>query len=396
LTGYYRRFVKGYATIASPLTDLLKKEAFKWNAAATQAFDKLKVAITTAPVLALPQFSIPFTIETDASGTGVGAVLSQLGHPIAFFSKKMVPRMQKKSAHTRELFAITEAIAKSRHYLLGHKFIIRTNQKSLRSLMDQALQTPEQQAWLHKFIGYDFTIEYKPGKDNVAADALSRVCVMALSTPEVKLLDELKKGTEKDNSLQNILNNISTGQEQKFVHKDGLVYYKSRIVVPDDTHLKTKILLEFHSSPICGHAGIARTLARISAQFFWPQMKQEIKDFVQQCLICQQAKHDTRAPAGLLQPLPIPEQVWEDVAMDFITGIPPSHGYTVIMVVIDRLTKYSHFSPLKVDYNSKTVVETFMKTVVKLHGVPKSIISDRDKVFMSKFWKDLFQLQALL
>jgi hypothetical protein len=125
-------------------------------------------------------------------------------------------------------------------------------------------------------------------------------------------------------------------------------------------------------------------------------MKQEIKDFVQQCLICQQAKYDTRAPAGLLQPLPIPEQVWEDVAMNFITGLPTSHGYTVIMVVIDRLTKYSHFSPLKVDYNSKIVAETFMKTVVKLHGVPKSIISDRDKVFMSKFWKDLFQLQALL
>jgi hypothetical protein len=144
LTRYYRRFVKSYATIASPLTDLLKKEAFKWNAAATQAFDKLKVAITTAPVLALPQFSIPFTIETDASGMGVGAVLSQLGHPIAFFSKKMVPRMQKQSAHTRELFAITEAIAKFRHYLLGHKFIIRTDQKSLRSLMDQALQTPKQ------------------------------------------------------------------------------------------------------------------------------------------------------------------------------------------------------------------------------------------------------------
>jgi hypothetical protein len=123
-------------------------------------------------------------------------------------------------------------------------------------------------------------------------------------------------------------------------------------------------------------------------------MKQDVKEFVQKCLICQQAKHDTRAPAGLLQPLPIPEQVWEDVAMDFITGLPPSHGYTVIMVVIDRLTKYSHFSPLKVDYNSKNVAEAFMKTIVKLHGVPKSIISDRDKVFMSKFWKDLFQLQG--
>jgi hypothetical protein len=153
-------------------------------------------------------------------------------------------------------------------------------------------------------------------------------------------------------------------------------------------------LLEFHFSLIGGHAGITRTLARVSAQFFWPNMKQDVKEFVQKCLICQQAKHDTIAPTGLLQPLPIPEQVWEDVAMDFITGLPPSHGYTVIMVVIDRLTKYSHFSPLKVDYNSKNVAEAFMKTIVKLHGVPKSIISDRDKVFMSKFWKDLFQLQG--
>ncbi|PNX93203.1 hypothetical protein L195_g016354 [Trifolium pratense] len=394
LTGYYRRFIKGYASIASPLTDLLKKEGFKWTAEATMAFDKLKVAITTAPVLALPQFFLPFTIETDASGTGVGAVLSQLGHPIAFFSKKMVPRMQKQSAYTRELFAITEAIAKFRHYLLGHKFVIRTDQKSLRSLMDQSLQTPEQQAWIHKFIGYDFTIEYKPGKDNVAADALSRVCLMAWSEPEIVFLDEVRRCTENDSQLQGLINTSDPVHGHQFVRKNGLVYWNNKIVLPDDKNLKTKLLLEFHSSPVGGHAGIARTIARIAAQFFWKNMKQDIKLFVQNCLICQQAKHDTRAPAGLLQPLPIPEQVWEDIAMDFITGLPPSNGYTVIMVVIDRLTKYSHFSPLKIDYNSKTVAEVFMKTVVKLHGLPKSIVSDRDKVFISKFWKELFQLQG--
>ncbi|GAU10375.1 hypothetical protein TSUD_419040, partial [Trifolium subterraneum] len=375
LTGYYRRFVKGYATIASPLTDLLKKEGFRWTTEATKAFEQLKVAITTAPVLALPQFSIPFTIETDASGTGIGAVLSQLGHPIAFFSKKMVPRMQKQSAYTREFFAITEAIAKFRHYLLGHKFIIRTDQKSLKSLMDQSLQTPEQQAWLHKFIGYDFTIEYKPGKDNMAADALSRVCLMAWSKPEIALLEELRRSIEKDSQIQNLVGTSDNGQEQKFIQKQGLIYWQDRIVVPDDPQLKAKLLLEFHSSPVGGHAGIARTMARVSAQFFWKNMKNDIKEFVQSCLICQQAKHDTRAPAGLLQPLPIPEQVWEDVAMDFITGLPPSHGYTVIMVVIDRLTKYSHFSPLKVDYSSKTVAEAFMKTIVKLHGTTLAMSS---------------------
>lgn len=107
-----------------------------------------------------------FVLETDASGTDIGTVLNQGGHPIAFFSKKMAPRMQLQSAYTREFHAITDALAKFRHYLLGHKFVLRTNQKSLKSPLDQSLQTPEQQAWLHKFIGYDFQIEYKPEKEN--------------------------------------------------------------------------------------------------------------------------------------------------------------------------------------------------------------------------------------
>ncbi|PNX78745.1 retrotransposon-related protein, partial [Trifolium pratense] len=192
LTGYYRRFIKSYAKIASPLTDLLKKEAYEWNVNAEMAFQQLKAAITSAPVLALPDFQKPFVLETDASGVGIGAVLHQEGHPIAYFSKKLVPRNQKKSAYFREMFAIVKAIAKFRHYLLGHKFIIRTDQKSLRSLMDQSLQTPDQQEWLHKFLGYDFTIEYKPGKENMAADALSRVMTLSWSEPQCQFIDEIR------------------------------------------------------------------------------------------------------------------------------------------------------------------------------------------------------------
>lgn len=173
LTGYYRRFIQGYASIALPLTSLLKKDSFKWDAQADLAFQQLKQAITHAPVLALPDFTQPFTLETDASGSGIRAILSQGSHPIAYFSKRLTVKMQHQSTYVRELYAISEAIAKFRHYLLGHKFIIRTDQKSLRSLHDQSIQTPEQQAWLHKFLGYDFSIEYKSGKDNIAADSLS-------------------------------------------------------------------------------------------------------------------------------------------------------------------------------------------------------------------------------
>lgn len=122
LTGYYRRFIKGYTSIALTLTELLKKDGFLWDSKATTAFNNLKQVVTNVPVLALPDFGQPFILETDASGSDIGAVLSQAKHPIAYFSKKLSPRMQKQSTYVRELYAISEAISKFRHYLLGHKF----------------------------------------------------------------------------------------------------------------------------------------------------------------------------------------------------------------------------------------------------------------------------------
>lgn len=395
LTGYYRRFIKSYANIAGPLTDLLKKDNFSWSQYAEAAFVKLKKEMIEAPVLALPDFSQPFILETDASGIGVGAVLGQNGHPNAYFSKKLVPRMQKQSAYIRELLAITEALAKFRYYLLGNKFIIRTDQRSLKSLLDQSLQTPEQQAWLHKFLGYDFKIEYKPGKDNQAVDALSRMFMLAWSEPHSLFLDELRSKLQGDVHLKQLMEERQNSSEaHQYTVRDGLLYWKDRLVIPSDDGTIQMILQEFHSSPIGGHAGITRTLARVKAQFYWPKMQEHIKAFVHKCLICQQAKVSNTLPAGLLQPLPITHQVWEDVAMDFIMGLPTSFGLSVIMVVIDRLTKYAHFVPLKADYNSKTVAEAFMNHIVKLHGVPRSIVSDRDKVFTSSFWKQLFKLQG--
>ncbi|MCH81226.1 retrotransposon protein [Trifolium medium] len=398
LTGYYRRFIKSYAQIASPLTELLKKDGFHWNTDAETAFHKLKQAITTAPVLGLPNFSEPFTLETDASGTGVGAVLGQRGHPIAYFSKKLSLRRQKQSAYIRELLAITEALAKFRHYLLGHKFVIKTDQKSLKSLLDQSLQTPEQQAWLHKFIGFDFHIEYKPGKDNIPADALSRMYLLAWSEPKTKFLQELQVALQSDIELQPILK-ACQDQDQSENYKDysmkeGLLLWKDKLLIPNNSDIIKHILNEFHTSHIGGHAGVTRTMARIRAQFYWKNMREDIKKYVQHCVICQQAKSINSVPAGLLQPLPIPNQVWEDVAMDFITGLPNSFGFSVIMVVIDRLTKYSHFVAQKADYSSKTVAEAFMTNIAKLHGIPKSIVSDRDKVFTSTFWQHLFKLQG--
>lgn len=173
LTGFYRKFIKQYASIAAPLTTLLQKDNFHWNDDASAAFIRLKEAMTQAPVLALPDFTTPFTVETDASGLVMGAVLTQHGHPLAFFSKVFCPRLQRSSTYVQELHAITTVVRKWRQYLLGHSFIILTDHRSLKDLMSQVIQMPEQQIYLSKLLGYDYTIEYKSGKSNVVAKAIS-------------------------------------------------------------------------------------------------------------------------------------------------------------------------------------------------------------------------------
>lgn len=139
LTGYYYRFIQGYATIVAPLTELLCNDAFRWNAVATKAFNKLKYAMVKAPVLLLPNFELEFVIETDASNVGIGAVLMQAGHSIAYFSKTLGPQLRASSTYIKELHAIVVAVLKWRQFLLGRFFIIRTDHKSIKEVFQQVI-----------------------------------------------------------------------------------------------------------------------------------------------------------------------------------------------------------------------------------------------------------------
>lgn len=206
LTGFYKKFIRGYATTIEPLTTLLRKDQFSWNTDSQAAFDKLKTLMTEALILVPPDFTIPFVLESNTSDTAMGVVLLHNLHPVAYFSKPFCPQLRQASTYVRDLHAITSAVRKWRHYFLGHAFMIPTDHQSLKNLMSQVIQTLEQQTYLSKLLGYDYTIQYKAGSSNVVVDALSRITTLAtshlftLSLPNFIFLDQLCRSLHSDTS----------------------------------------------------------------------------------------------------------------------------------------------------------------------------------------------------
>nr|KYP56033.1 Transposon Ty3-I Gag-Pol polyprotein [Cajanus cajan] len=398
LTGYYRKFIRNYGKIAKPLTELTKKEGFMWNERAQQAFEELKQKITTAPILALPNFEKEFELECDASGVGIGAILMQERMPVAFFSKALSSRNLAKSAYEKELMAVALSIQHWRPYLMGCKFKVYSDQRSLKQLLQQRITNGSQQNLLAKLLGYNFKIIYKPGLENKGADALSR----SFEEGELKTMvsmpiwldcQNVVGEVHKDEKWKRVIADLQQAREAHpgFTYQHGILFFKNKMVIPAKSPWIPKLLDEFHSTPQGGHSGFLRTYRRVPANLYWQGMKTDIMKYVQSCDICQRQKYTTAVPGGLLQPLVIPERIWEDISLDFITGLPRSKGFEAILVVVDRLSKYSHFVALKHPYTAKTIAEVFVKEVVRLHGVPTSVISDRDPLFMSLFLERIFQ-----
>jgi hypothetical protein len=171
-------------------------------------------------------------------------------------------------------------------------------------------------------------------------------------------------------------------------------HYKGHLYLRKQSTLKSKVLSEFHASPTMGHSGFTKTYEWVKHSFFWDGMKQDIHTFVVECDTCQCNKGETVKPPGTLQPLPLPPTIWMDISMDFIVGLPKSGNKSVIMVVVDHLSKYAHLCALQHPFTTSTVAQIFMDNIFKLHGMPHSIVSDRDPTFTNNFWQELFRLQG--
>jgi hypothetical protein len=361
----------------------------------------LKQLLTNTPILRIANPNMDFMVCTDAFKEGLGGVLSEDGFVICYESRKLKEHEKNYATHDLELAAIIHALRKWRHYLMGRIFELRTDHHSLKYLFEQPTLNSRQSRWLEFLCEYDFDIKHIKGKENKVVDALNRkvheLHATAISMYRTYIKDRILEAGSVDLQYRDLVAKLQQRErpqkeESYTLGADGILLYKNRVYVPNVQDFKLAILKEMHNVTYVGHPGYQKTMAVVKIHYFWPGLKRKIVEYIARCMECQKVKAEHRHPVGLLQPLPIPEWKWEVVTMDFITGFPRmSKQHDSIMVVVDKLTKDAHFIPLKTTHKATYVVDIFLKEVARLHGIPKTIVSDRDPKFTSNFWKGLFK-----
>ncbi len=389
---FYRRFIRNFSAIAEPLTTLTKKASspFKWTERACHAFDRLKQLFTSAPILTLPDPELPFVVEVDASGVGVGAVLSQRArgdhklHPCAYFSRRLSPAERNYDIGNRELLAVKLALEEWRQWLEGakHPFLIWTDHRNLTYIREAKRLSSRQARWALFFNHFDFTLSYRPGSKNSKPDALSR----QFDPPEVEGKPEsILPSSRVVASIQwGIETAVKRAQQQ---HPNPGNGPPGRLFVPNS--MRSDVLQWGHASLSSGHPGSTRTLKLIQRRFWWPNMQQDVRGFVAACAVCAQNKEPRTHPHGLLHSLPIPTRPWSHISLDFVTGLPRSQGNIVILVVVDRFSKACHLIPLPKIPTAGQTADLLMQHVLRIHGFPQDMVSDWGSQFTSRFWKSI-------
>lgn len=432
LANYYRRFIRNYSKIAKPLTDATRLEedekgkkkpkdrklAYKPEIEA--AFEQLKNALLSEPVLIMYDPNKPLEIETDSSDFAIGGVLVQKDengkpHPVAFFSRKLHGPELRYPIYDKEFMAILEAFKEWRHYCLGSKYKVKvhTDHRNIVYFTKTQKLSARQTRYFETLSDFDYELIHCDGTANGRADALSRKEEHFEEIPEIEaqILRKNHKGhyeqiridtlfvVEEHNPILDKIRECVSGMEPDLLPEgatieDGLPKWEGRIWVPPELQLEA--IQDLHRSMIAAaHRGVRTTWNHAIRYYRFEGMKNKISEVIKKCDICKKTKDERHRPYGTLQPLPVPERNWHTVTFDHITDLPKSKDpltgkqFDSIFVVVDKLSKQAYFLPHEKAHTAENLAHLYMRYVFAEHGIPKEIISDRGSTFASKFWQEL-------
>jgi hypothetical protein len=419
---FYRKFIKGYSNTTAPLTEITKQEiGFHWDRKQKEAFEKLKKDFTSAPMLMMYDPEKKLRMETDASDYALGAVLYQKDgrywKPIFYHSRKFTKEELNYDVHDKELLAIVDAFGQWRAQLQGakHEVEVFSDHQNLTAFTTTKKLNRRQVRWAELLSDYKFKIFHQKGSLNGAADALSRRSdYMETDKPDMHdaILKKGQDGTMQYNQPRiaavqaelegkwkiRIEDHIRNWHGQDYLRLDKQeqnCYNEAREKQYVPEQFREQLIKEMHESKSWGHPGVRETVRRLTSQWAFPQVRKRVEEVVNKCIGCQQNKPKRHKPYGLLQPLEAPERPWESVTMDFIVKLPKStepgsdRECDSILVIVDRLTKFAYFIPTEESITAEEMAYEVQRTLSANHGMPRKLVSDRDKLFTSKYWKTL-------
>ena len=427
LANYYRRFVKDFAKIAAPLKQLLRKDhKFAWTSQCEDAFKALKEALTSAPILAFPNFSEMFHLFVDASNDGIGATLGQIQNgkevAIAYGGRDFNSAERNYSTTEREALAVIFGIKKFEPYLHGRKFILHTDHHSLKWLMNITDPTGRLARWTLLVQQHDFEIRHRPGASHANADALSRR-PYKLTAPNISAYDIPGVQTSRIHELQrcdpdladlisyletaSLPHNNATARymllmvDDYFLDSDGLLFHLwtpsgsrrqttyHQFVVPDA--LRYEILIWGHDDPTAGHFGTTKTYEKLRTRYYWRHMFSDIQHWIRSCADCSMRKTPRNRHKAPLMPIPV-EGAFDRLAVDCLGPLPTSaQGNRYVVVFCDAFTRWSEAFPVP-SIDAPTIARLLVDEILCRHGAPRTLLSDRGSNFLSVLIKEVCKL----
>ena len=413
LANFYQCFIKNYATLAKPLTDLTQKDkVFTWGSAEANAFTSLKTCFTTAPILAYPDNDCQFRLETDTSDFATGAVLSiqkdDKWYPVAFSSHTMSPEERNYPVADKEMLSVIHALEQWCHYLEGakHQFDIWNDHANLQWFMKRQDLNRHQVRWAQYLSRFSFLWSHKAGSTMGKADMLSRredqavgvadnnKGVTVISPSQVRslpIIEDIKKKIF-DALVTRTKTEVYCLCKEKGIceEHDSFLYDSSgRVYVPNDNSLCMYIISSHHDSPVAGHPGYQKTQGLIERQYYWPRLASDIRSYVAQCDRCACFKGSNTKPASSAVPLQPSMMPWVDISADFIMDLLLSNGFDSILTVVDQFSKETKFIPCNKTATALDTAKLYLFHVWKDHGLPCTIVSDHGPEFALQVMTDL-------